>query len=237
MTIDVATRARSFDAWAGEYDRYRPGYPAALFALIAERLELLAVPRVADLGAGTGKAALAMARRGWRVTAVEPGRAMPEVLRARAADEGLALAAVESPAEETGLPDASVDVAMAAQAFHFFDAPRALAEMARIVRVGGGVALFWNVRDDERSPFLRDYTALLERFVRIGHLERGLAEEEVDTRAAMEAAGDYAEIGRRDVPHEVASDAEHFIARRHHRSGRFTIPYRVECWTARRVAA
>jgi ubiquinone/menaquinone biosynthesis C-methylase UbiE len=265
MTIDAAARARSFDAWAGEYDRYRPGYPSALFELIAERVRLPASPRVADLGAGTGKASIAMARCGWRVTAVEPGPAMLEVLHARAADEGVTVTAVASRAEETGLRDASVDLATAAQAFHFFDTLRALGEMVRIVRSGGGVALFWNVRDDVRSPFLRDYTALLQRFVGVGHLERRLAEREVDTRAEMEAIGAFADIERFEVAHEMASDPDHFIGMaftssyvragldaerqkrfradltqliaRHHGRDAFTIPYQVECWTARRAAA
>lgn len=69
MTAAVP-RGRSFDAWADEYDRYRPTYPDALFALIARELRLPAEPRVADLGAGTGRASIAMAARGWRVTAV-----------------------------------------------------------------------------------------------------------------------------------------------------------------------
>ena len=64
-------RARSFDAWALDYDRYRPTYPQQLFDVIAQRLALPADPRVADLGSGTGKAARQMARRGWQVTAVD----------------------------------------------------------------------------------------------------------------------------------------------------------------------
>ncbi|MEA2650557.1 MAG: hypothetical protein QOI85_278 [Chloroflexota bacterium] len=68
-------RARAFDAWADEYERYRPGYPAALFELIAERLALPPGAALVDLGAGTGKVARAGAARGWRVTAVDPGAA------------------------------------------------------------------------------------------------------------------------------------------------------------------
>jgi hypothetical protein len=52
-----AVRARAFDAWADEYERYRPGYPAALFDLVAERLALPADAVAVDLGAGTGKVA------------------------------------------------------------------------------------------------------------------------------------------------------------------------------------
>ena len=104
-----------------------------------------------------------MAALGWHVTAVEPGRAMLDVLRARAADDGLPVATAQGTAEATGLDAASVDLATAAQAFHWFDKPAALAEMARIVRPGGGLALFWNVRDETRSPFVAADHATLDR--------------------------------------------------------------------------
>jgi len=105
-----------------------------------------------------------MAARGWRVTAVEPGSPMLDLLRARAGTERAGITTVQATAESTGRAPASVDLATAAQAFHWFDKPAALAEMARIVRPGGGVALFWNVRDEARSPFVADYHRLLERY-------------------------------------------------------------------------
>ena len=135
-------QARSFDAWADDYDRYRPEYPDELFTMIAADLELPARPEVADLGAGTGRASLAMARRGWHVVAVEPGAPMLQALRRAAAAERLHVRVLEATAEHTGLPAASVDLATAAQAFHWFDRPLALTEMGRIVRGGGGIALF-----------------------------------------------------------------------------------------------
>src|SRR3954452_8071391 len=66
-------RSRSFDAWALDYDKFRPTYPQAVFDHIAARLVLPDDASVADLGAGTGKAARQMARRGWLVMAIEPG--------------------------------------------------------------------------------------------------------------------------------------------------------------------
>src|SRR6266516_2451148 len=110
-------RGRSFDAWAAEYDRYRPTYPDALFARIAHELELPQTPRVADLGAGTGRASVAMASIGWRVTAVEPGAPMLDVLRSRAVEGGLPIETVQASAEATGLEAAAFDLATAAQAF------------------------------------------------------------------------------------------------------------------------
>lgn len=252
-------QARSFDAWASEYDRYRPGYPDELFDGIAERLALPAGPDVADLGAGTGRASLAMARRGWRVTAVEPGRPMLDVLRARAADDGLIVATIRAEAEATGIDAASIDLATAAQAFHWFDRARALAEMARIVRPGGGIALFWNVRDADGSALLSEYDGLLGR-VGVSR-DRQRAGRDESTADAIRAAGGFGEPAFFQVRHVEPMAAGAFIglaftasyvqalepapreefARelaalvdRHSAGPALEVPYIVDCWTARR---
>lgn len=212
--VDPA-RARGFDAWAGDYDRFRPGYPDALFESIAEQLPLPRVPLVVDLGAGTGRASLAMAGLGWRVTAVEPGKPMLDLLRARATDDGLLVSTVQASAEETGLDPASADLVTAAQAFHWFDKERALSEMARILKPAGGLALFWNVRDAERSPFLADYAELLKRSAGssedpgIGRYEAGGQDE---TRQAIEAHSAAFEPPQlTQLHHQVPMTGEEFI--------------------------
>jgi SAM-dependent methyltransferase len=127
------------------------------------------------------------------VTAVEPGRALLEVLRGAATNAGLIVSTVQASAEATGLDPESADLVTAAQSFHWFDPDRALPEIARILRPTGGVALFWNVRDIERSPFLADYDALLARH----------AASEVDT-------GRYEAIGRRETARAFDAHAAAF---------------------------
>jgi SAM-dependent methyltransferase len=213
MTVDPA-RARGFDAWAGEYDRFRPGYPDALFEMIALRLRLPERPLVVDLGAGTGRASLAMADLGWRVTAVEPGKPMLDVLRQRAADAGLVVGTVQASAEDTGLDPDRVDLVTAAQAFHWFDKPRALAEMARITKASGGAAVFWNVRDAQRSAFLADYAALLRRMTDsdedpgIGRYESSGRDE---TREAFAESAWFEDPELVELRQEVAMTPEDFI--------------------------
>ena len=186
--------ARGFDAWADEYDHFRPGYPDEVFETIASRLVLPRLPAVVDLGAGTGRASLAMAALGWRVTAVEPGKPMLEMLRTRASDDGLLVSTIQADAESTGLDPESVDLVTAAQAFHWFAKREALEEIARILRPGGGLALFWNVRDADRSPFLAEYADLLKRAAEspndpgVGRYEAGGRDE---TRRALEAAAGF----------------------------------------------
>jgi SAM-dependent methyltransferase len=207
-------RGRSFDAWAGEYDRYRPTYPNAVFELIRTELGLSERPRVADLGAGTGRASLAMATLGWQVTAVEPGGPMLDVLGARAAEAGLTVECVQATAEASGLAPDSVDLATAAQAFHWFDKGAALAEMARIVRPGGGIALFWNVRDEERSPFVADYHRILERYGGVAegkYLQAGRSSGRSATRDAITAADGFEAPQLHELQHELPATGEGFV--------------------------
>lgn len=187
MNAADPARARGFDGWAGEYDRFRPGYPDELFETMGRRLDLPERPLVVDLGAGTGRASLAMAELGWRVTAVEPGKPMLDVLRSAATNAGLLISTVQAAAEDTGLDPASADLVTAAQAFHWFDKDAALTEMARILRPDGGVGLFWNMRDHERSPFLADYEDLLRRSVERTDAGRYEWEGRKATQRAFEA--------------------------------------------------
>jgi SAM-dependent methyltransferase len=142
VTVDP-TAARGFTAAAGAYDRGRPSYPDAALTLLARELELRPGRRVLDLGAGTGKMTALLAAIGADVVAVEPVAAMRERLVAQLP----AVEALDGTAESIPLPGASVDTVVVAQSFHWFDAPVALAEIARVLRPEGSLALVWNSRD------------------------------------------------------------------------------------------
>jgi ubiquinone/menaquinone biosynthesis C-methylase UbiE len=205
-------RSRSFDAWALEYDTYRPTYPQALFDHVAARLTLPAVVNVADLGAGTGKAARQMARRGWHVTAIEPGEGMLDVLKARAQSEELDIDARLAGAEETGLAAQGMDLVTCAQAFHWFDKERAVPEMARIVRPAGGVAVFWNARADDRSPFLAEYTDLSAKYLAEEHVDRRKPGEDSTAHADLSVGGFFEVDERVLIPHEIVMTHHDFVS-------------------------
>ena len=131
-----AAAAIGFARSTAAYERGRPDYPDAA----VERL-VAALPgrRVVDLAAGTGKLTRALCARGCEVVAVEPVAEM----RAAIAPPARAL---EGTAEAIPLPDGCADAVTVAQAFHWFDGPRALAEIHRVLRPGGVLALIWNRR-------------------------------------------------------------------------------------------
>ncbi|MGH9245269.1 MAG: class I SAM-dependent methyltransferase [Acidimicrobiales bacterium] len=126
-----------FGRVAGDHERARPGYPPEIAEQLVSAFEIASGTRVCDLAAGTGKFTRLLTALGADVVAVEPVVGMRDEL-ARALPDVETLAGT---AEDIPLPDESVDAVTVAQAFHWFDAQRALAEIARILRPQGGIAL------------------------------------------------------------------------------------------------
>jgi SAM-dependent methyltransferase len=128
--------ARSADA----YERGRPGYPVAAVSHFVDRLPARAT--VLDLAAGTGKLTRPLLAAGLSVIAVEPVAEMRAALPRET--RGL-----PGTAEAIPLADGWVDAVAVGQAFHWFDGDAALAEIHRVLRPAGPLALFWNRRLEE----------------------------------------------------------------------------------------
>jgi SAM-dependent methyltransferase len=146
--VAAAGFARAADA----YERARPSYPPEALAWVAERTGLAPGSTVVDVGAGTGKLTRLLVPIGARVVAVEP------VAEMRAKLDGIE--AIDGTAEQIPLPDATADLVTVAQALHWFDLDRTLPEFHRVLRSGGFLALFWNMRDLE-DPLQRGVEELL----------------------------------------------------------------------------
>jgi ubiquinone/menaquinone biosynthesis C-methylase UbiE len=136
----VAELAFSFGRIAAEYDDVRPEYDPESLLRAEEVLGLGADSRVVDLAAGSGKLTRPLAARFAEVVAVEPNDAMRAVLAGRSAG----IKVLAGTAERMPLPDDFTDAVFVGDAFHWFDGPAAVAELERVLRPHGGVALLWN---------------------------------------------------------------------------------------------
>jgi SAM-dependent methyltransferase len=147
--------AAGFSRAAGAYERARPGYPDGVVALLAETGALRPGGVVVDVAAGTGKLTRQLSPSGAAVVAIEPLAPMREAL------VGTPLVAAGT-AEALPLRDGSADLVTVAQAFHWLDAGPALAEVLRVLRPGGWLALIWNERD-ESVPWVQAFGDVIER--------------------------------------------------------------------------
>jgi SAM-dependent methyltransferase len=171
VTARSSDPTRRFSTRVEHYLAYRPSYPEAVFDLLADDCGLSPDWAVADIGSGTGILSQLLLARGNQVFGVEPNAEMRRAAESLLADQAR-FTSVEGTAEATTLDDDSVDLVVAAQAFHWFQPEAARAEFARILRPAGWVALVWNDRRKTASPFLAAFEELL--------LEHGTDYRQVD---------------------------------------------------------
>lgn len=145
------------------YVKYRPTYPAQVLELFRDRMNLQNDSIIADIGSGTGISAKLFLENGNTVYGVEPNAAMREAAENFLQDFPQ-FKSIEGTAENTNLENESVDLVIAAQAFHWFDRAKTRNEFKRILRDKGFIALMWNERQLDSTPFLRDYERLLIKF-------------------------------------------------------------------------
>ena len=136
---------RKFTGKADVYQKFRPGYPEELYEYLCKNC-LPYGGVAADVGAGTGKFAEGLIKRGIRTYCVEPNEDMARILKENFAGASC-FEHISSAAEDIALPNASVDLVTAAQAFHWFDKKAFYTCCKRILKSGGAVALIWNMRE------------------------------------------------------------------------------------------
>jgi SAM-dependent methyltransferase len=144
--------ADRFGNTAREYELGRPEWPEELIDRAVDGLELEADDTVVDLGAGTGKLTRALVPRFAHVIAVEPDNAMRAVLE----EVVPGAEARAGRADAISLADGSADAVFSAEAFHWFASDSTVAEISRVLRLDGGLAIFWNVDFGGTEPPMPD---------------------------------------------------------------------------------
>ena len=190
------TAARGFAESAEAYELGRPDYPPAAL----EPLALAPGLEVLDLAAGTGKLTRRLVESGATVTAVEPvaemRAALPDSVRT-----------LDGTAEAIPVEDGSVDLVTVAQAFHWFDGDSALAEIHRVLRPGGRLALVWNRRVED-APVNVAFDELVDPHRQGTPTHRGEA-----WRAAFERTTLFGRLAEHVFANEQVLDADGLAAR------------------------
>lgn len=162
----VVNRALTFGAVAAAYERYRFGYPDELLRAIVAYTGSPPISAV-EIGAGTGKATVALAELGLQMIAVEPDPQMRAVLTDRTA--GFDGVRVEAGTFESYEPSAPVDLIVAATSWHWTDPETRWARAFRSLRAGGTIAILGNGSKFSDPSLDEQYKVLLDTYAREEH--------------------------------------------------------------------
>jgi SAM-dependent methyltransferase len=197
--VTVNPRAeRAFGERAEDYERGRPGWPADAIATLLERW---GAREVVDLAAGTGKLTRILAAHA-DVIAIEPVDGMRAVLEREVPTARV----MSGTAEAIPLADESVDAVFVAEAFHWFDLERAPAEIARVLRTGGHLAVLFNKLDGDEADWMKELFEVVS--------EHGLPQERLASKVAWREALEarFGELELVEGRHEQTADREQMVA-------------------------
>jgi SAM-dependent methyltransferase len=197
VTVDPLAD-RAFGAQAEAYERGRPGWPADTVAALLERW---GGGRVVDLAAGTGKLTRILVEHA-EVIAIEPVDGMRAVLER----EVPAARTLTGTAEAIPLDDESVDAVFVAEAFHWFDLERAPAEIARVLRPGGHLAVLFNRLEGDEADWMKELFEVVTRY--------GLPQERLPSKVAWREAlaAQFGALAVEEGRHEQTVDREQLVA-------------------------
>jgi len=240
-----------YTSLAHTYGR-RPPYAESVIDELVATAGVTSGDRVCDLGAGTGHLSVHLLSRGLEVDAVEPNDAMRTIGLERLADAPVEW--FDAPAEDTGRPDHAYPLVTFGSSFNVVEAPRALAEVARILERPGWVAMLWNHRDLDDPLQTEIEAAIASRIPDYDYGARrrdpspdlaasglfhepcaleGTVDHEVDADEWVEAWTSHATLARQagDQFEAIVDEIGALVARA--QVGRtLTVPYTTRCWVA-----
>jgi SAM-dependent methyltransferase len=154
-------RRASFNADASLYDAARPDYPEALFDDLMSLSGVAVGAAVLEIGGGTGKATLPLAKRGLSILGIELGEQMAALARQKLAAYPQVRIEV-SAFEEWPLPEGAFDLAVSASAWHWIDPAIGYAKVARALKPAGKFALMWSSQRHANSRARHNHLSDIE---------------------------------------------------------------------------
>lgn len=199
-----------FNALVEQYDAYRPHYPAEALSFLVTTGELDRMSDIADIGSGTGRIALELAKYVRVVYAVDTASGMLEKLAGRAQEEGLTnIRVIEALGEDTKLPSETLELAVLAQSLHWMDKQKALKEMYRILAPRKPLVIMWNQATNTSDPYYQKITTLIKE---LNPNYRGGSDiVSTDFQPAVEASELFEPVERFNFPFTLGYTRESYL--------------------------
>ncbi len=199
-----------FNALAEQYDAYRPHYPQDALLFLITSAELDRTSDVADIGTGTGRIALELAKYVRVVYAVDSASGMLEQLAKNAKEEGLSnIRTIEASAEDTRITSESLALAVMSQSFHWLDKPASLKEVHRILADEKPLVVMWNQITNTSDTYYQEITGLIKEHN--PNYRGGSDIVSIDFQPSIEASGLFGEVEKFTFPFELQYSPEAYL--------------------------
>lgn len=158
-------RNESFDKVAKTYDEVRPSYPEKLINDIIEKTNLKTNDRLLEVGAGTGKATIQLAEKGFNIHCVELGEKQAEILRDKCSNYPEVTVDVDSFEQWETTEHREFGLIYSAQAFHWIDPEIKYKKCHSLLKEKGHIALFWYQPSDEVTEIGCEINSMMKKYV------------------------------------------------------------------------
>lgn len=208
---------------AGIYEEIRPSYPEKLIEDVLCKANLKPGDRLLEIGAGTGKATVQFAERGFAIKAIEIGEDMAEILKDKCVKYPKVLVDVASFEEWAVTDSEKYDMIYSAQAFHWIDKSLKYKKCHELLKDNGYLILFWYNPSNDKSPetkiiqdkidaivnkYASNYSADKEKPQRREH--DGVYKED-ERKTEIEASGLFELVEKIEYTHETRNNASQYL--------------------------
>jgi len=208
---------------AGIYEEIRPSYPERLIDDVIRKTNLKLDDNILEIGAGTGKATIQLAERGFKIDAIEIGEDMAEILRDKCVNYPKVSIHVSSFEEWSNPNNQKYDMIFSAQSFHWIDKNVKYKKCHELLKDEGYLALFWYISSDDTLEETREINKKVDEIVKKyvagyfkneGKPERlkhdGVYKED-ERKAEIISSGLFDLIDKIEYTHEIKNNAEQYL--------------------------
>lgn len=222
----MSKKIEPYKGIAALYDEIRPSYPESLIEDVIEKTSVRIGDRLLEIGAGTGKATVQFAEKGFSIHSIELGEDMAEILRDKCKSYPKVSMHIGT-FEEWNHPDnEKYDMIYCAQAFHWLDKDVKYEKCFRLLKDEGYLALFWYNPCEDESEVTKELgkrvDQIVQKYAKDYLVDKGKPErrahdgvsKEDERKAEIEASGLFELVDKIEYTHETRNNAKQYIKAR-----------------------
>lgn len=222
----MITKIEPYKGIAEIYDEIRPSYPKELIQDVISKTGLKLNDSLLEIGAGTGKATVQFAEKGFAIHAIELGEDMGELLKRKCINFPKVSLDIASFEEWSCTDSEKYNMIYCAQAFHWLDTNIKYKKCSKLLKDDGYLVLFWYTPSESELPVTREINRkvdeIIQKYVSNYFVDNGKPERRAHTgvyqedarKAEIETSGLFELVHKIEYAQETKNNAQQYLKAR-----------------------